>query len=451
MLDFDEDGEMKYDKRGRKRKSSRVYASYDRPSIPWQKVQAVINTVGMMFIVLAFLLIAFFIYSDSPTVKKIELYTGDMARMTRTVTQGAEYVRNTIPPFNTSDVLKSMWPQTDAEAYNVTERGKRVISDVGYLISDVKESGVIGTVGEIGKNVVNILSRPNFDNLLDSLEVGVPLIFDTLKKDDTKAFIHVLQAILEKAASLLTEERVDKVIDIFDKPDMKNLLVHTAAGVKEYTKVATSLNKILDKAVYIVEHEDEYIIPVIHKVQHVSEFMSERITEESIDNTIATLKTIDWNNVGNKANSVLELLNSLKGENTEGKSTMDLVKQLIEEATILTREVEQSGLIDTSADALNKLNGALSKNEIHQGYIQGLSTLKKINEGLEELGEHHVMSDLISLVERFERMERIVETVFSPLERGMDLYNEEQARENGGKRGNIKSTRNLISSIENKS
>ena len=74
--------------------------------------------------------------------------------------------------------------------------------------------------------------------------------------------------------------------------------------------------------------------------------------------------------------------------------------------------------------------------------------MKKMNDVLHDLGEHHMLGDLVSMVERFERMEKIVETIFTPLEKGMDLYNEEQQRKEHGKRGDIQYTNKLIHSIE---
>lgn len=427
------------------------HASLDPPTINWEKVQAVITTVSVLILVVGLLLGIFFLYSDSPAVKQIEIYAGDMSRMVRTVQNATDFVEKSMPPVNMTKALKEAWPQTDEEVKNVTMRGKRVASDLAYLVGDLKESGVIKTIAELSDTIAKILLRPNFDNILDSLETGIPLIFDTLEKEDTKAFIHVVQITLNKIGQLLTEDRVDKVINALDDADVKNLISHASSFIQESTKTARSFNKILDKVAYIADHEKEVVRPIVHKIEHVSHFVDKHINEQMIDDAIYKFKSFDWNSVWKEIKSYRVLLEGIRDHTSNtNTSLVDVGKNLTIEITTLVKQIRESGFIQSSASGLNKIESALTKEEIHDGYVELVSSLNKVNDVLQDLGQHHLMSDFVSLVERFERMEKIVETIFTPLERGMDLYNEEQQKLHDGERGDIHKTARLINSIEKK-
>jgi len=435
---------------GKKQRSKGTHVSFDPPTVDWQKVQSIIVTLCVLFLVAAFLLFAFFLYSDSPTMHKFTIYGDDVSRVARVARNLTVFMQRSAPPINYTEAVRSMWPQSDEEARNVTMRGKRAVSDLAYLVNDLKETGIVKTIAELSHTISEILLRPNFGNILDSLEAGVPMIFDTLKKDEAKEFLHVFQAILEKIGELLTEERVDKVINVLDDADVKNLLSHTSSFIQESTKIAKSINKVLDKVSYVVEHEDEYITPVFHNLRHVFSFIEQRINEKMLDDTIHKIQSVDWTGVWKEVKSYYVILEGIR-DHSNDTSIVNVAKNLTSEITSLIKQIEDSGLIQSSASGISKMESALSKEEIHEGYVQLVASMKKTNDILQDLGQHHVMADFVSLVERFERMEKIVETIFTPLERGMDLYNHEQQREEegeGGAKGNIQATTKLIGSIE---
>lgn len=445
--DIDEDV-VKLLGRKKKKKPTKKFIAFDTPTIDWQKLSSIITTLSVLFLVAAFLLSTFFLYSDSPTVKKIEGYTGDMARMTRTVTNLTDFVTKSMPSINMTTAMQSAWPQTDEEMSNVTLRGKRVVSDLASLIGDFTETKVIKTIAELSNSITAILLRPNFGKVLDSLEVGVPMIFDTLKEHSTKAFLHVLQTTLNKVGLLLTEERVDKVINALDDSDVKELVSHASSLIQESTKTMKSFNIILGKVAFIVDREEEYIRPVVQTVQHVHKFVSDRVNDEMVDQFLHNIQSVDWNRITRDMQIFYAKLETMIESKPGDVSLVQIGKNLTIEITALVKQLQVSGLIDSSAETIKKLESALSKEEIHEGYVEVVSSMKKVNEMLHDLGEHHMLADFVSLVERFERLEKIVETIFTPLERGMDLYNEEQERKEGGKKGNIQYTNKLINSID---
>jgi len=444
--DIDRDGNIKRKKRNKK---SKDFIAYDSPTIDWQRLQAIITTVSVLFLVAAFLLATFFLYSDSPTVKSMEMYTREFARTSRSVNDFINMTQRGVSNVNMTQAVENIWPQTDEEMSNVTMRGKRVVSDLATLIGDVSESKVIKTIAELSSTISGILLRPNFGKILDSLEAGVPMIFSTLKKNDTKAFMHVLQATLNKVGTLLTEERVDKVINALDDADVKNLVSHASSFIQESSKAMKSVNKVMDKVTFVIDHEDEYVRPVIHTIEHIHKFITDRVDDEMIDDVLEKIKSVEWGRIIHDLEVLYVRIESLMTHNSGGVSLIEVGKNLTMEITALVKQIEDSGIIESSSDGIKKIDSALTSEEIHEGYVELISSMKKVNDVLHDLGKHHMLADFVSLVERFERMEKIVETIFTPLERGMDLYNEEQERRDSGKTGNIRYTNELINSIDN--
>ncbi len=421
--------------------------SFDKPTINWEKLQAIVTTCCVLFLVVAFLTSTFFIYSDSPTVKLLAGYTGDMARMSRRVENVSDAIFNSTQNVDMGEAFRNVLPQTNEEAKNLTIRGKRVVSDLALMIGDIKESNIIKTISEFANSISEILLRPNFGKILDTLEVGMPLVFDVLNKTETKAFINVLKGTMNKIQQLMTEERVDKVINALDDADVKNLLSHTSSFVQQATKTAEYTNQILNKVAFVVDHEEEYIRPIIHTVQHISSFISARVNEEEIDKVINVIKSLDWNGILRDLKTYYQIFDNWSKHNSD-ISLVEIGKNLTMEVSALIRQIESSKLVSSTADGINKLESSLSKSEIHDGYIEFVNSLKKFNAVLHDAESHDVMADFISIVQRFERMEKIVEAVFTPLEHGMDLYNEEQRKKNSGKTGDIQRTTDLINTID---
>ena len=432
-MNFGEDPKLmgRKEKRGkRKRGKKESYVSYDEPQLNWYKIQAFVVTATVVFIALAMIFFFFFLYSDSPTIVEIKGYAGEMARTTRTINNFTRAVERSMPEVDMNDVFNRTFPKSNEEMANITQRAVRAGSDILALISDMKESQVIKVVSSLGDSIYKILSRPNFNQFLDTIESGLPFVFDALKSDEVKSLIKAFEKMTNKFEKLLTEDRVDKVIDALDNADVKNLLSHSSEFIKEATKTVKSANIILDKVAYVVEHDSQFITPVVHTVSDVTEFIKERVKEEDLDHAIHFIKNIKWHDILKEVKSYYVILERIRdSQGTSNVSIVDIGKNLTQELSSLAKHLDNSGIFGELSESLKKVNGAIDKEELHDGYVEIMKSLKQVNEIVEEAGETHLIGDFVSLVERFERMERIIETVFTPLERGMDLYNEEQQRE----------------------
>lgn len=343
------------------------YYSKDPPTIDWIAVQGVVITVSVLFIVLSVLLLTLFVYSNSGTTHMFTGYMGDFARATRTFTNATDRFTKALPAFNLTNIMNKTVPQNDDEWVDVTQRIQRSADDLLVIVADIKEANLIKSVSALAYSIYDMIRRPNFGNILDALETGVPMIMEVAKQPETKEFLGHVSKLIGKFSDILTEDRVDRLLNVMDEDDFKDLLVQGISFIKEGTKATKSANVILEKTIDIVEVvEEEYDAVLIESVKHITIYGSQ-----------------------------------------------------------LVGQVVNASIVISGGEILHKFDDSLRKEEIAIAYTRLVDTVGHLNDIMADMKKNNMVSHTLELYEKMERMEEMMEAVLYPFQRGMTLYKEQ--------------------------
>jgi len=418
----------------KERKSSKKgkgmrYTNIEPESINWKTVESVFIVVALGLILGALLLGLFFLFSDSPSAKVITNYAAEASTLTRNVNILADHAKRSMDGVNITKTFKQLFPQTDEESFNVTMRLKRTGSDIIQFIDDVQQSGIVKSVAALANTAMQIVMGPNFERVLNSFETGIPLVFETLDKEETKEFLSVSKVLMDRVSQILTEDRADRILTLLEQTDAKEVFSSLVSLAKEGTVAVRSINVILERVDTILDNEEEYIIPVIQRIKHIDRFIMSNINEQEITHTIAKLKKLPWGAIGREIMSYKILLEDFR-DYKSNTSIIDIGKNLTVQIAGLVGDFRKSGIIHTGSVVLTRLNNDITDTQIRDTLVELIKTLHFANNFLGEVKDHNVVEEVLTLIDRVEKMEDIVETIIAPFERGMHLYKEEQRQQN---------------------